>query len=274
MQEAVTEDKHIIDLYKVAAIFFNDLKKLRLVLQPSKSGYVATTSKLGRAFAPFAEKLGIVKRREARNLGHELHGSKVMRAQERKRMQALQAKMRRVRILKQAVGAKGARLFRTGLLPSAGHGARVYGVTDAALRQRRAVAGELVGARPAASLTTYLFMQADSSYDPVVDCTVAPIHAYSAWVWEGRGSLGKAQGTWKAMEPNMATGGSWATARGALSATWLSLMRIGWDMRGAHLIQDDLGRVLSLLHPDLPAFIRDLYKASIDPRTAVSRIRL
>ena len=186
-----------------------------------------------KAFEPLAKRLGIVKKKALRNLGRELHGTTVGRYQEQRRLKALRARRRNIRILRQAAGGRVARLLRTGLLPSAAHGARVSGVADGALRELRAVAGELVGAKQAASLTTYLFMQDDASYDPVVDCTVAPIHEYSSWVWEQRGSMGRVQGAWARREPNSAKNATWALSRGPISAVWLSLLRIGWGMKSA-----------------------------------------
>ena len=92
-------------------------------------------------------------------------------------------------IIRHAAGGKVARLLRTGLLPSAAHGARVSGMSDTGLRTLRATAGALVGAKPACSLTAYLFLQYDTKYDPIVDCTVSIVHEYATWIWEGRGSL-------------------------------------------------------------------------------------
>ena len=140
-----------------------------------------------------------------------------------------------------------ARLLRTGLLPSAAHGATVSGITDSTLRGLRTIAGELVGAKKACSLTAYLFMQADVQFDPIFDCTIAVIREFSAWIWESRGSLGRLQRAWMQLKPNMDKNPTWALARGPLGAVWLSLLRIGWDMRSAHIIQDDMGETYYLL---------------------------
>ena len=73
-------------------------------------------------------------------------------------MAGLRVKANRLQMLKRAAGAKVGIVWKTGLLPSASHGASVDGVTDAGLHQLRPTAGMVVGARPAASLTLPLVM--------------------------------------------------------------------------------------------------------------------
>ena len=117
-------------------------------------------------------------------------------------------------MLKAAVGGRVARLLRTGPTPGACHGASVSGMSDVALRQVRAIAGELVGVRPGASLTAYLFLQPDPFFDPIVSCSVAPIRCYAGWIWDGQGSLARLQRAWSAMEPRISKGATWAMSRG------------------------------------------------------------
>ena len=90
----------------VVSTFFDDLKQLKMVLQPSKSGFVATTTKLLRILLPVARRLGVVKKQAIRNLGHEMHGTKLSRVQERARLRGLRARRRKLLILRQAVGAR------------------------------------------------------------------------------------------------------------------------------------------------------------------------
>ncbi len=94
-------------------------------------------------------------------------------------------------------------------------------------------------------------------FDPIFDCTVAPIHELATWIWEGRGSLSRLQKAWRALEPKMSQQASWAIARGPLAAVWISLCRIGWDMAAAHLLVTDQRDTISLLHSS-PSDVRQL----------------
>ena len=68
------------------------------------------------------------------------------------------------------------------------------------------------------------------------------------------------------LEPKMSKCPTWTSARGPLSAVWLSLLRIGWDMRAAHPVCDDQGQVFSMLQL-APEDIRQLlYLVSNDGR--------
>ena len=104
LQWLAVEGAKVSELGEVVSCFFSDLKNLKMIVQPSKSGYVATTTVLAKAFAPLARRLGVIKKVAIRNLGHEMHGTKVMRRQEAKRMQALRARKHKLRILRQAAG--------------------------------------------------------------------------------------------------------------------------------------------------------------------------
>ena len=52
---------------------------------------------------------------------------------------------------------------------------------------------------------------------------------------------------------------SWTKSRGPLMATWLRLLRVGWDMHNAHTVVDDRGHAISMLQyspHDLKALLR------------------
>ena len=147
LQWLADERARVGELGVVVQEFFDSLKNLQMVVQPSKSGYVATTMILAKAFEPLAKKLGVIKKVAIRNLGHEMHGTNVGRHQERQRLKALKARKRKLMILRHAAGGRVARLLRTGLLPSAAHGARVSGMSDTGLRELRSIAGALVGGK-------------------------------------------------------------------------------------------------------------------------------
>eukprot|EP00959_Pyramimonas_sp_CCMP1952_P297449 6222631-Pyramimonas_sp.AAC.1 len=87
-------------------------------------------------------------------------------------------------------------LWRTGLMPAAGHGAGVSGITDPSLKALRTLAGSLVGARRSGSLTAWLATQVDPFYDPVFDATVPLMQRCAGMIWDARLSLGRLQRAW------------------------------------------------------------------------------
>ncbi len=99
-------------------------------------------------------------------------------------------------VIKKAPGAKVGIIWKTGLLPSANHGAAVNGVSDTALQQLRATAGLVVGARPASSLTSPLLMGRRGNCDPVLGATTSILLMYSGFIWERRVQLGRLQRAW------------------------------------------------------------------------------
>eukprot|EP00959_Pyramimonas_sp_CCMP1952_P012973 274369-Pyramimonas_sp.AAC.1 len=54
--------------------------------------------------------------RHMRNLGHELHGPRVLRNVEKKRLNAVRERKRPLLMLRRAVGRKASTLWRTGLM--------------------------------------------------------------------------------------------------------------------------------------------------------------
>eukprot|EP00959_Pyramimonas_sp_CCMP1952_P392117 8216674-Pyramimonas_sp.AAC.1 len=58
---------------------------------------------------------------------------------------AVRERKHRLFMLRRAVGRKASTLWRTGLMPSAGHGAGVPGLADAPLREMRNLAAVLNG---------------------------------------------------------------------------------------------------------------------------------
>ena len=83
-----------------------------------------------------------------------------------------------------ATGRKVLCLWKTGLLPSAGHGAGVSGLSDAHLSLVRAEAGRLTGARQgSSSLTLFLATQRAKEFDPIYMATCDLVCRYAATVW-------------------------------------------------------------------------------------------
>ena len=66
------------------------------------------------------------------------------------------------------------------------------------------------------------------------------------------------------LKPKMDKNPTWALARGPLGAVWLSLLRIGWDMRSAHILQNGMGDTYSLLE-FAPLDIEQLLVLGIQP---------
>eukprot|EP00959_Pyramimonas_sp_CCMP1952_P109516 2290688-Pyramimonas_sp.AAC.1 len=58
--------------------------ELRLVMQPQKSGYLASSRRRARLLAHSMQRAGLAEKFWVRNLGHELHGRKVLRTQEKR----------------------------------------------------------------------------------------------------------------------------------------------------------------------------------------------
>ena len=108
-------------------------------------------------------------------------------------------KRNRMAALRRAAGyQKVSCLWRTGLMPSAGHGAGVTGVTDSTLVSLRAFAASLLGAKGRAHVTAYLCTHRDAAFDPVVDATVQIVKRYCCWVWDQRVSDSDMRKAWEA----------------------------------------------------------------------------
>ena len=144
----------ISELYIAVRQFVDSVRPLGLVVQFAKSGFVASTQRARKRFATFASALKLAAKKAMRNLGHELHGTRVFRIQEEARVRKTTLRSRKLRALRRAVSDRVSRLWRTGLMPAGGHGAGVSGVSDGALRRLRTQAGMLVGAKPMPTATS------------------------------------------------------------------------------------------------------------------------
>ncbi|CAK0840937.1 unnamed protein product, partial [Prorocentrum cordatum] len=218
-----------------------DLEELRLPVNVSKLGPVASHARAARAFQASARRLHIKPTDWMRNMGHELAGSRALRRREHERVRHVLARRGRLRILHGAVGPKVRKLQRTGLAPAAARGAGVSGVAPQALRQLRTLAGQLAGAKPAASLTMVLALQDDARFDPLHAATLGIVGRWAAWLRDRRGQLEPVSCAWQVVSAALEARPSWAAARGPMAAVWLSLQRVGWTMPAAHAIQSDLG---------------------------------
>ena len=185
-----------------------------------------------------------------RNLGHELSGPRVLRRIEKRRLDSFRARRQRFTMLRRATGRRASSLWRTGALPSVGHGATVSGVSDSALKELRLFAAVLNGApgRSSTGLTAYLISHKNDQYDPIYHATLQVVIKFSEWIWDSRIQPSRLHRAWEKLKEKF--GGlqkvTWARARGPLAAAWLSLRRISWDLISSHAIRDDLGRVHDL----------------------------
>ena len=143
-------------------------------------------------------------------------------------MAATLARRQRLAMLRRAAGRRAAALIASGVSPSAGHGAGASGLADRQLAQLRTLAAVTAGAKPGCGTAAVMLLQRRVDYDPIFETTVPLACRLAAWVLEGKGSLAQLQAAWKQLEVVVAQGDlTWATARGPLGATWLSLERVG-----------------------------------------------
>ncbi|CAK0838396.1 unnamed protein product [Prorocentrum cordatum] len=228
--------------------FSSSMVELRLVMQPQKSGHLASSRRRARLLAPSMRSRGLAEKFWVRNLGRELHGRKVLRTQEKRRLQALAARRSRMAMLRWAAGRRAAALVATGLSPSAGHGAGVAGLADRPLAQLRTSAAVTAGAKAGCGTAAVMLLQLRVDYDPIDAATIPLVMRLASRIWEGRGPLASLIASWcKLAGAGRAGTLSWATAHGPLVATWLTLSRIGWTMAAARALHTDLGETLSML---------------------------
>ena len=227
--------------------FCHDIAPLGLRVQANKSGFVANTCAARDTFARHISQLGFRSKHGMRNLGHEMHGVKVLRVQEKTRLRVLQAKRRKVWGLRQAQPEAVKALWRTGLLPAASHGGGVSGVSDVSLRELRTFAGGMVGAKPKSCLTTYLCTQKDDRFDPVFDASVPLVVRFATCVWEARVVPSRLARAWLAIKDRIQHTAAWKYARGPISSVWSTLLRIGWSMSGPTTLVSDEGWHIDLL---------------------------
>eukprot|EP00959_Pyramimonas_sp_CCMP1952_P162223 3391746-Pyramimonas_sp.AAC.1 len=76
---------------------------------------------------------------------------------------------------RRSAGSQITKLWRTGLLPSTGHGAAVSGISDSELKALRQSAALLTGyPGRGGSSTLYLTTQSGPWYDPIFESITAP----------------------------------------------------------------------------------------------------
>ena len=54
------DEQEVKELYNATEAYMSDLKQLKMTVQPSKSGYFATSTVFTKLVEPYARKLGII----------------------------------------------------------------------------------------------------------------------------------------------------------------------------------------------------------------------
>ena len=181
LQFESSSERDLPQLERAVRHFTADALQPGLQTHKMKSGLVSGIG-LGRRFcSEIAGKLALPVETWMRNLGHEMAGGRVIRTQEKKRLQPLKDRCRKYAALQSATGRRVATLWRTGALPAAGHGAAVSGVSDIALRYYRHFAATLMGGKKRGGVTGYLIMNPSPLYDPVYDGTLGIVLKYATF---------------------------------------------------------------------------------------------
>eukprot|EP00959_Pyramimonas_sp_CCMP1952_P409928 8591091-Pyramimonas_sp.AAC.1 len=89
------------------------MRRLGLLVQPVKSGYVGTTREALKKFSPWAKVLRPTQRKQMRNLGHDMVGGRVIRTVAKGRLDKMQKRMGRVKLLRKTAGSKVGAIWRT-----------------------------------------------------------------------------------------------------------------------------------------------------------------
>ncbi|CAK0827554.1 unnamed protein product, partial [Prorocentrum cordatum] len=237
-------------LRKVATRFREGAKSLGIIIQVEKSGYVPPCASVALACKKYGGAKGLKCKNWIRNLGHDLCGARKVRRLTSQRLAGTFARRRRLQMLQKVTGKKVVGLWKTGLLPSAGHGAGVADLSDKHLQQIRADAGRLVGARSgSSSLALYLATQKAKEFDPIYMASCDIICRYAATVWEQRTSLSKLHNAWAHITTQMVRQdkATWTYARGPISATILTLWRINWHMYSSTALVNDRDEKFNLM---------------------------
>ena len=164
--------------------FITDVKALGLVIQPSKSGFVATSTAAIRASRSAADYCSIPSQAHMRNLGHEVFSGRPLRGVEHARLNGLLKRRPEPQALRRGAPSKVGTLWRTGLLPAGAHGAGVSGLTDITLMSLRTLAGSLVGAKRSGALTSWLATQRDRCFDPAYEATIPLLIRHASVIWD------------------------------------------------------------------------------------------
>ena len=215
---------------------------LRCTVAPDKGGIVASCSKLLARVAKAMAKLPGSAMKTCANLGVDFTAGRCHRAAPAHTMQSRLStyvkRSRKISVLQRAsAGRLAHKISLCGGRPSLQYGASCYGLSGGQLRdRRRALAQTLRPTAKGRSLDAVCLLHGD----PMAAGAVAPASAWCAEVWNSL-CTGHWPGTAAIPMPELrqawetCAGGSiksWRWARGPISATVMTLRRLGWSFTG------------------------------------------
>ncbi len=237
----------------------------------------------------------------ASNLGTDYAAGKMRRAhgansRRKQRLRKGRKRQGRIAKLRAALKDKAVKVFASGVQPAMTFGAAVHGLSDRELRDVRLAAAASMSPRARGrSLLMLLLVYGD----PTWRAGVEPFLQYARVAWAASTGLTGKDGVdltelrraWEQLDKESlvqsrskrgsgsrgivderdreehAAGGAdrearWDRVRGPLGALFLSLRRIGWEMRGPFQVADDCGKVHNLLDHS-PAMWSDMIKDAV-----------
>ncbi len=254
---------------------------------PGKTAVTATTKEIATAVAR-AVGADTEPRRSQCLLGVDNTGGArraVLKRNSKKgaRLKAALRRRRRLEHLHNVVGRGAAKVFRTGIIPSAAYDAAVWGLDDAEARRLRRLAAAAMAPRGRGRSLRMVHMWYSH---PTADAETAPVVQYARMVWRAvtnqedarsRGaSLADIRRMWSAADAYIApilrdlaahraregsisirtSREAWGRIRGPIGAAALSLERIGWTFVDPFTVRDERGATFQLT-TNAPALIRD-----------------
>ncbi len=251
---------------------------------PSKTRVVASSNGLGRRVRDAVRgQVGGQLVVSAPNLGADCAAAKPRRAHGRHNQRAARLKeglrrRRRIAKVRAVLGDKAIPIFSTGTLSKMVYASEVHGLSDGELLAVRRTAAAAM--RPRArgrSLQMLLALHRD----PCWRAAVGPLLQYTRAVWRAaRRGYGRAElsiteirSAWENIDTDCLLtrrgGGQdgrttrmWSRVRGPLSATFLTMQRIGWRFDGPFTIIDDLGTSRQILQHS-PALWAEWARAAV-----------
>ncbi len=259
-------------------------RQFRCSFAPTKTRIVASSGKLGKRVRDAVRgTIGGTVAQAAPNLGADCAAGKARRAHGRRNQRSARLRegmRRRGRIAKvrSVLGDKTISVFATGTLAKMVYASEIHGLSDGELLAvRRAAATAMKPKARGRSLNMLLALHRD----PAWRAAVGPFLQYTRMVWRAsRQGAARAELTipeirraWEAIDTDhlfTRRGGQqgdqakrrWSAVRGPLSATVLTLHRIGWRLDDPFTVTDDLGVTRRVLQHS-PALWADWLRAAV-----------
>ncbi len=276
-----TEDEVAVRLANASKVLGEIVhNEFRCKFAPSKTRVVASSSRLGtRVRDAVRGNIGGQAVTAAANLGADCTAAKPRRVHGRKcqRVTRLREGLRRknrVARVRSVLGDKTISVFATGTLAKMIYASEVHGLSEGELLAvRRAAAAAMRPRARGRSLNMMLALYRD----PAWRAAVGPLLQYTRTVWRAsrRGrfraelSVTEIRQAWEAVDKAnlLEQKGDrqkrmWSRVRGPLSATFLTLHRIGWRLDDPFTLTDDLGVTRRILDHS-PALWADWAHAAV-----------